>query len=138
MIDQSTSFDLLSVHLELIDRYEEKQKVDYHCIVSSLLSFCTYTCSSIGFSLSSLSRDVSSIFNSKHKPKSMSSDSQSTSSNMASTYESSLDQLRSLLPNSDAKGMSDYDVVRSATDYIQTLMKDTGATDSNTTESKTW
>jgi hypothetical protein len=37
-----------------------------------------------------------------------------------------LDQLRSLLPNSNAKGMSDYDVVRSATDYIQTLMKDTG------------
>ncbi|CAF1337812.1 unnamed protein product [Adineta ricciae] len=69
---------------------------------------------------------------------SMSSDSQSTSSNTTSTYESSLDQLRSLLPNSDAKGMSDYDVVRSATDYIQTLMKDTGATDSNTAESKTW
>ena len=69
---------------------------------------------------------------------SMSSDSQSTSSNTTSTYESSLDQLRSLLPNSDAKGMSDYDVVRSATDYIQTLMKDTGAADSNTAESKTW
>ncbi|CAF1059499.1 unnamed protein product [Adineta ricciae] len=68
----------------------------------------------------------------------MSSDSQSTPSNTTSTYESSLDQLRSLLPNSDAKGMSDYDVVRSATDYIQTLMKDTGVADSNTTESKTW
>ncbi|CAF1018965.1 unnamed protein product [Rotaria sordida] len=49
-------------------------------------------------------------------------------SNTNSTYESSLDQLRSLLPNSNAKGMSDYDVVRSATDYIQTLMKDTGST----------
>ncbi|CAF3805450.1 unnamed protein product [Rotaria sordida] len=51
-----------------------------------------------------------------------------SNSNTNSTYESSLDQLRSLLPNSNAKGMSDYDVVRSATDYIQTLMKDTGST----------
>ncbi|CAF0862642.1 unnamed protein product [Rotaria sp. Silwood1] len=55
-----------------------------------------------------------------------SSSSSSSNSNTNSTYESSLDQLRSLLPNSNAKGMSDYDVVRSATDYIQTLMKDTG------------
>jgi hypothetical protein len=50
-----------------------------------------------------------------------------TSSSTSSTnnsYESSLDQLRSLLPNSNAQGMSDYDVVRSATDYIQTLIKD--------------
>jgi len=55
-----------------------------------------------------------------------SSSSLSSTSNTNGTYESSLDQLRSLLPNSNAKGMSDYDVVRSATDYIQTLMKDTG------------
>ena len=52
--------------------------------------------------------------------------SSSTTVNTDNAYESSLDQLRSLLPNSNAKGMSDYDVVRSATDYIQTLMKDTG------------
>jgi hypothetical protein len=52
--------------------------------------------------------------------------SSSSTSNTDTTYESSLDQLRSLLPDSNAKGMSDYDVVRSATDYIQTLMKDTG------------
>lgn len=51
--------------------------------------------------------------------------SSSTTVNIDNAYESSLDQLRSLLPNSNAKGMSDYDVVRSATDYIQTLMKDT-------------
>lgn len=59
----------------------------------------------------------------------MSSTNPSTSSSNSipnNTYETSLDQLRSLLPNSDAKGMSDYDVVRSATDYIQTLMKDSG------------
>jgi hypothetical protein len=55
----------------------------------------------------------------------MSSTNTSTS-NTNNAYESSLDQLRSLLPNSNAKGMSDYDVVRSATDYIQTLMKDSG------------
>lgn len=69
----------------------------------------------------------------------MSSNNSSTSSSSStttndsdaqSTYESSLDQLRSLLPNSNAKGMSDYDVVRSATDYIQTLMKDSGTTNS--------
>ncbi|CAF2531488.1 unnamed protein product [Rotaria sp. Silwood2] len=57
--------------------------------------------------------------------------SSTTNSNINSTYESSLDQLRSLLPNSNAKGMSDYDVVRSATDYIQTLMKDSGTASSN-------
>jgi len=39
-------------------------------------------------------------------------------------YESSMNQLRSLLPNNDSKSMSDYDVVRSATDYIQTLIQD--------------
>jgi len=62
---------------------------------------------------------------SSNNPSSSSSLSSSTS-NTNNTYESSLDQLRSLLPNSNAKGMSDYDVVRSATDYIQTLMKDAG------------
>ena len=56
--------------------------------------------------------------------------SSSSTSTPNDTYESSLDQLRSLLPNSNAKGMSDYDVVRSATDYIQTLMEDTGTTNS--------
>ncbi|CAF1211172.1 unnamed protein product [Adineta steineri] len=64
----------------------------------------------------------------------MSSNNHLTSSstpNIGSTYESSLDQLRSLLPNSNAKGMSDYDVVRSATDYIQTLMQDSGSVNSN-------
>lgn len=55
----------------------------------------------------------------------MSSTDPSSSLNTDRTYESSLDQLRSLLPNTDAKTMSDYDVVRSATDYIQTLIKDT-------------
>jgi len=35
-----------------------------------------------------------------------------------------MNQLRSLLPNNDSKSMSDYDVVRSATDYIQTLIQD--------------
>ncbi len=58
-----------------------------------------------------------------------SADASSSTSNTNSTYESSLNQLRSLLPNSDAKAMSDFDVVRSATDYIQTLMNDTGTTD---------
>jgi len=58
----------------------------------------------------------------------------SSTSNTNNTYESSLDQLRSLLPNSNAKGMSDYDVVRSATDYIQTLMKDSGTTSLNDNE----
>ena len=52
--------------------------------------------------------------------------SSSSSANIDHTYESSLDQLRSLLPNTNGKTMSDYDVVRSATDYIQTLMKDKG------------
>lgn len=57
---------------------------------------------------------------------SSSSSSSTTTSNTDNSYESSLDQLRSLLPNSNAKGMSDYDVVRSAADYIQNLMKDSG------------
>jgi hypothetical protein len=63
----------------------------------------------------------------------MSSNNHSSTSNTNNTYESSLDQLRSLLPDSNAKGMSDYDVVRSATDYIQTLMKDSGTASLNTT-----
>lgn len=41
------------------------------------------------------------------------------------SYESSIDQLRSLLPNDDKRIMSDYEVVRSATDYIQSLMDET-------------
>lgn len=54
----------------------------------------------------------------------MSSNNSSSTTIPTNTYESSLDQLRSLLPNSNTKGMSDYDVVRSATDYIQTLIQD--------------
>jgi hypothetical protein len=59
---------------------------------------------------------------------SSSSSSPSTSSSTATTnqtYESSMDQLRSMLPNSTMEKMSDYDIVRSATDYIQTLINDT-------------
>ncbi|CAF2074961.1 unnamed protein product [Rotaria magnacalcarata] len=68
---------------------------------------------------------------SSNNSSSSSSSTTATNSNTDSAYESSLDQLRSLLPNSNAKGMSDYDVVRSATDYIQTLMKDTGNSNSS-------
>ncbi len=101
----------LSVHFELIDRYERK-KID---------SF-----SSLSLSGNILSSFTSLLIQSMSSTNNPSSSSSSSTSNIDPAYESSLDKLRSLLPNSDAKGMSDYDVVRSATDYIETLIKDTG------------